>query len=205
MQMQKRTIFLLILCGVVAVGGCKKNAVDQGAFKSALNNYLSAKQTCLWSAPIKFPVQADTSNDEQTKEFDALTDAGMLTRKSAEKKRFLVGSKQVNDYDLSDQGRAKWTADSSQPGYGNFCYGHAEVTAIDNYTPAADDATQYTVNYHYATNSLPAWANSAEMKTAFPKLNDASAPQAGSASLVKSNDGWIVQNAQPATSGATGQ
>ncbi len=204
--MQKRAIFLLILAGAAAVGsGCKKNAVDQGAFKSALNNYLSAKQTCLWSAPIKFPVQADTSNDEQTKEFDALTDAGMLTRKSAEKKRFLVGSKQVNDYDLSDQGRAKWTADSSQPGYGNFCYGHAEVTAIDGYTPAADDATQYTVNYHYATSNLPAWANSAEMKTAFPKLNDASAPQAGSANLVKSNDGWIVQNAQPAASGATGQ
>jgi hypothetical protein len=196
----KRAIFLWMLCGAVAVSsGCKKNVVDQGAFKSALNNYLGAQQTCLWSAPIKFPVQADTSNDEQTKEFDALTDAGLLTRKSEEKKRFLVGSKQVNDYDLSDQGRAKWTADSSQPGYGNFCYGHAEVTSIDGYTPATDDATQYTVNYHYATSNLPAWANSAEMKTAFPKLNDATAPQAGSANLVKSNDGWLVQKAQPAT------
>ncbi len=203
--MDKRAIFFLILGGVVAVGsGCKKNEVDKGAFKSAINNYLSAKQSCLWAVPIKFPVQADTSKDEQTKEFDALTDAGMLTRSSAEKKRFLVGSKQVNNYDLSDQGRAKWTADASQPGYGNFCYGHAEVTSIDGYTPATDDATQYAVTYHYETNSLPAWASSAEMKTAFPKLNDA-APQTGSANLTKSSDGWIVQNAQPAApSGATG-
>ena len=104
--------------------------------------------------------------DEQTKQFDALTDAGLLTRKAEEKKRFLVGSKQVNDYDLSEQGRAKWTADASQPGYGNFCYGHAEVTSIDGYTPATDDGTQYTVNYHYSTSSLPGWVNSAEMKTA---------------------------------------
>jgi hypothetical protein len=102
---------------------------------------------------------------------------------------------------LSEQGRSKWTADASQPGYGNFCYGHAEVTSIDGYTPASDDATQYTVTYHYATSNLPGWANSAEMKTAFPKLNDASAPQAGSASLTKSSDGWVVQKAQPATSG----
>jgi hypothetical protein len=206
MRMENRAIFVLIVGGAVALGsGCKKNEVDKGAFKSAINNYLSAKQTCLWTEPIKLPVQADTKNDEQTKGFDALTDAGMLTRASAEKKRFLVGSKQVNNYDLSDQGRAKWTADASQPGYGNFCYGHAEVTSIDNYTPATDDATQYTVTYRYETNSLPAWVNTAEMKTAFPKLNDATAPQAGTANLTKSSDGWMVQNAQPAASGATGQ
>ncbi|KAA6456064.1 hypothetical protein DYQ86_26370 [Acidobacteria bacterium AB60] len=185
---------------VAAGSGCKKkNEVDPGAFKAALNNYLGAKRTCLWDAPIKFPVQADTKDDEQTKQFDALTDAGMLNRKPEEKKRFLVGSKQVNDYDLSDQGRSQWTADAGQPGYGNFCYGHAEVTSIDGYTPASDDATQYTVSYHYATNNLPGWANSAEMKTAFPRLNDVSAPQQGTANLVKSSDGWVVQRAQPSS------
>jgi len=206
MDMRRRAIFFLVLGGVLAASsGCKKNEVDKGAFKSAIDNYLVAKQSCMWNVPIKLPAQADTQNDEQTKQFDALTDAGMLTRTSAEKKRFLVGSKQVNNYDLSEQGRAKWTADSSQPGYGNFCYGHAEVTSVDNYTPATDGATQYTVNYHYATNSLPAWANTAEMKTAFPRLNDATVPQAGTANLAKSNDGWMVQSAQPAESGATGQ
>lgn len=203
MCMRMRAVAVLMLGGVVTIGsGCKKNEVDPGAFKSALNNYLSTKQSCLWSAPIKFPVQADAKDDEQTKGFDALTDGGMLQRTSAEKKRFLVGSKQVTNYDLTEQGRAKWTADASQPGYGNFCYGHPEVTNIDGYTPATNDATEYTVNYHFGTSSLPDWANSAEMKTAYPQLNAAAAPQAGTASLMKSDNGWMVKNNSPATPSA---
>ena len=201
--MQTRNLWIPALAALLVLGaGCKKNAVDKSAFKSALNNYLSSKQACLWSAPVKMPAQADASNDEQTKGFDALTDAGLLTRQAVEKKRFLVGSKQANDYDLSDKGRSAWTADASQPGYGNFCYGHDEVTSIDSYSPPADNATQYTVAYHYQVGSLPDWANSAEMKTAFPKLDTAAAPEAGTATLVKSNDGWLVQNAQPGASPA---
>ena len=87
-----RKMLVFALTAMVMLGaGCKKNTVDKGAFKSALNNYLSSKQECVWSAPVKFPAQADASNDEQTKGFDALTDAGLLTRKAVEKKRFLVG------------------------------------------------------------------------------------------------------------------
>lgn len=203
--MRKQVMVVCLVAGLAFFVGCKKNEVDQAAFKSAINNYLSAKQQCLWSAPVKFPAQADTSNDEQTKSYDALTDAGLLTRKSAEKKRFLVGSKQVNDYDLSENGRSKWTADASQPGYGNFCYGHAEVTSIDTFTPQQSDATQYTVNYHYAISHLPDWANSAEIKTAFPKLAAVTSPQPGTATLAKSNDGWVVQSATPAATSSASE
>jgi hypothetical protein len=201
--MRSGTIAVILVASTLWLGaGCRKNHVDTGAFKSALNNYLGAQQQCLFSATIKFPQQADTANDQQTGQFDALTDQGMLTRKAAEKKRFLIGSKQVNDYDLSDKGRSSWTVDSSQPGYGNFCYGHAEVTAVDGYTPADPDAAQYTVTYHYQTKSLPDWASNAEMKTAFPRMNaQAAAPQAGTATLVKSSNGWLVQNAQPPANG----
>lgn len=191
---------LLVVASAVAgyCVGCRENAVDKGAFKSAINNYLSTRPSCVWTAPIKLPAQADSSNDEQTKSFDALTDAGLLVRKSAEKKRFLIGSKQVNDYDLSDKGRTTWTADQTQPGYGNFCYGHPAVTSIDNYTPADNpDATQFSVSYHYAI-TLPDWANTTEIKTAFPRVAADSAGQSGTANLSKSNDGWVVQNAQPA-------
>jgi hypothetical protein len=31
-----------------------------------------------------------------------------------------------------NKGRTSWTPDSSQPGYGNFCYGNIEVTSIDD-------------------------------------------------------------------------
>jgi hypothetical protein len=88
-----KKIVVLATAGIVALGvGCHSNAVDPGAFKSALNSYYSAAPVCVWSSPVKFPAQADASNEEQTKGFDALTDAGMLTRTPAEKKRFLIGS-----------------------------------------------------------------------------------------------------------------
>lgn len=188
------------LVGALAfTAGCRKNAVDQGAFKSAINNYFSAYKECVWPTAIKLPAQADTSSDDQTKGFDALTDAGLLTRSSAEKKRFLIGSKQVTNYDLSANGRNTWTPDQTQPGYGNFCFGHREVTTIDSFTPSdTADATQYTVNYHYQVANLPGWTTSLEMKNAFPRLAaDISGSQTGTATLVKSNNGWQVTNNQP--------
>jgi len=197
--MRKQTVAVCLMAGLALSAGCKKNEVDKSAFKSAIDTYLSAKPQCVWSAPVKFPAQADASNEDQTKGFDALTDAGLLTRKAAEKKRFLVGSKQVNDYDLSDKGRSVWTPDTSQPGYGNFCYGHPQVTSMDSYSPQASDAANYTVTYHYDVSSLPDWANSAEMKTAFPRLNNATSPQPGTANLTKSNNGWVVESAAPAS------
>ena len=133
----ERLLTLAITSTLLITAGCRKtNTVDKGAFKSAINNYLGAHQECVWATTQKFPTQADTNNDDQTRGFDALTDAGLLTRQAAEKKRFLIGSKQVNMYDLSDKGRSTWTADQTQPGYGNFCFGHRAVTTIDTFSPA---------------------------------------------------------------------
>lgn len=196
-----RTISGSALCGLmIFAAGCRKtNVVDKMAFKSAINAYYSPKQDCVWGDTKKFPVQADTSDDAKTMGYDALTDAGLLVRTSAEKKRFLIGSKQVNDYDLSDKGRSTWTADQTQPGYGNFCFGHREATTIDSFSPPNSDATQYQVNYHYDVASVPAWASTNEMKTAFPKIaSDLSGQQMGSATLVKSDAGWQVTNVTPA-------
>jgi hypothetical protein len=203
--MQAKLFVGLAICGVLVMAeGCRRtNSVDKSAFKSAINSYYSTRKECVWQAPMKFPAQADTSNDEQTKGFDALTDAGLLLRTSAEKKRFLIGSKQVNDYDLSDKGRSTWVADQTQPGYGNFCFGHREVTTVDSFTPGDNaDATQYSVNYHYDVAAVPDWASTAEMKTAFPKVGtDTSGQQAATANVVKSSDGWQVTSVLPSDSG----
>lgn len=198
--MQKMKSMCALFGGAILVAtGCHSNTVDQAAFKSSINNYYSGKQECVWSAPVKFPAQADTSKDEQTKGFDALTDAGLLTRKTAEKSRFLIGSKQVNDYDVSDKGRSTWTPDQSQPGYGNFCFGHLEVSNIDNYTPPDANSARYSVSYHYGVTGIPDWANSPEMKSAFPKIAaEAGNQQTATAVLVKSEKGWMVENVTPA-------
>ena len=194
-----RILLLLLAWTLLFAAGCKKNAVNQSAFQSALDAYYAHQQDCLWPAPVKFPVQADTSNDEQTKSYDALTDAGLLTRTPAEKKRFLVGSKQVNDYDLSPQGRTQWTADPQQPGYGNFCYGHPKTMAIDSYNATDDSQTRFNVTYHVHAANPPQWANSAEVKTAFPRLAaQTSGEQVATASIEKTANGWQVQSVQNA-------
>lgn len=194
-----RIVLLLLAWTVLFATACKKNAVDKSAFKSALDAYYAHQQDCLWPETVKFPVQADTSNDEQTKSYDALTDAGLLTRTPEEKKRFLVGSKQVNDYDLSPQGRAQWTADPQQPGYGNFCYGHPEAMAIDSYNATDDSQTRFSVTYHVHAANPPQWANSAEIKTAFPRLAaQTSGEQVATATIEKTANGWQVQSVQQA-------
>jgi hypothetical protein len=180
---------------IMFVSGCDKSKPDTTNFKTAINNYYSAKPSCVWQSAFKFPAQADTNNDLQTKGFDALTDAGLLTRTAQEKKRFLIGSKQVNDYDVSDKGRTQWTPDQSQPGYGNFCYGHREVTSIDNVTMGTNQngANTATVNYQYDLTGVPDWAKSQETQSAFSNVQaDLSTPKAATTTLVQTQDNWQV-------------
>ncbi|WP_158749288.1 hypothetical protein [Acidobacterium sp. S8] len=183
-----------VLVLVAASSGCKSNtAPDTSNYKAAINTYYAAHPSCVWQSPVKFPAQADTSNDQQTKGFDALTDAGLLTRAAQEKKRFLIGSKQVNNYDISDTGRSTWTPDQTQPGYGNFCYGHREVTSIDSVTPGANQngSNTATVNYHYDLTGVPDWAKSQEMQTAFPNVQtDMAMPKTATANLIQTQAGW---------------
>jgi len=203
----KKLGIALVSVVIAASAGCRTKAIDKMAFKSALNNYYASRDECLWPEAVKFPAQADAKSDEQTKGFDALTDAGLLTRTPEEKKRFLIGSKSVNDYDLSDKGRSVWTADAAQPGYGNFCYGHPQVTSIDSFAPADNpDASQFSVTYHDQVTSVPDWANSPEMRTAFPKIaTDTSGAQTATANITKSENGWQVTSVQPISTAAQGQ
>jgi hypothetical protein len=202
--MRACTKFALIMSTLLVVlSGCKKQTIDKAELKSAIDSYLSTRHECVWSAPTKLPAEAATSDEESTRGYDALTDAGLLVRTPQQKKRFLIGSKQVNDYDLSDKGRAAWTADPSQPGYGNFCFGRFTVTSIDNFTPNdASKPTQYSVNYHYTVQAIPDWANSAETRTAFPKIASDMSTQTATATIVKgTNGGWAVVPPQPAPTG----
>ena len=198
--MRERIALALVLTGLFAGAiGCKKQ-VDQAEFKSAINKSFAGRHECIWPEPIKLPAQADPSKDEKTRDYDALTDAGLHIRASAEKKRFLAGSKQVNQYDLSDKGRPAWTPDPNRPGYGNFCFGHFNVTAIDNATPNdPSNPTQYTVNYQYEIEGIPGWARTPESMRAFPKIAADTSIQSATVTLVKSTDGgWTVVPPQAA-------
>ncbi len=187
-----RLVSLLGLCSFFATG-CNNGGNTDMSYKAAINDHFKAHPTCIWSEPKKFPAQAATSDDAKTEGYDALTQQGLLVRTTAEKKVLIVASKQVNNYDLSDKGRTAWTPDSSQPGYGNFCYGHREVTSIDNSTPGtnAEGAKTVAVVYHYKIADVADWANSPEMNTAYPSIaSSLDSNPSDTATLVMTGDHW---------------
>jgi hypothetical protein len=190
--MTRNNYGVALLCGVALLfPGCNKQDNSKANYQTAINNYYKAHPLCLWQDTKKFPVQAATSDDAKTEGFDALTDAGLLARTTAEKKVFIVASKQVNNYDLSAQGRSAWTPDTAQPGYGNFCYGHRAVDSIDSFTGSGLKTAE--VNYHYSLADVPTWAQSEEVKTAFPSLGAALAQsQPAHDSLVMNGSDWQV-------------
>jgi len=172
--------------------GCNNGINTNLDYKTAINEHFKAFPACIWSQPKKLPVQATTADDAKTAGYDALTQEGLLTRTTAEKKVLII-SKQVNNYDLSDKGRSLWTPDSSQPGYGNFCYGHREVTSIDSSTPGTNGQGAKTVDvtYHYRIADVASWANSQEMKTAFPGIaTTLSSNPSDRATLVMTGNHW---------------
>jgi hypothetical protein len=196
-----RNTALCCTAGLLALG-CNKKQDNTMNFSSAVNTYYSAHPACLWSDPVKFPVQANTSDDSKTAGYDALVDQGLLVRTTAEKKVMIIASKQVNNYDLSDKGRSAWTADVNQPGFGNFCYGHRKVSSIDSSTPTTSAAGAKTqVSYHYTLADAAAWATAAETQNAYPQLHsDLAGPQTGRATLTNTSNGWQVSSAGPTQS-----
>jgi len=202
----RSTFHTAVLCGAVALlaTGCNKKADNSANFSNAINTYYSAHPACLWSDSVKFPVQVDTSDTSKTSGYDALVDQGLLTRTTAEKKKLIIASKQVTNYDLSDKGRSAWTADVQQPGFGNFCYGHRKVTSIDSSTPTNSSVGATTqVDYHYMLTDAPGWATAAETENAYPQIRaDLSGPQPAHATLTNTSSGWQVTDAGSPNSSA---
>jgi hypothetical protein len=191
--MKRSFAFALALGTLALLPGCNNGTNTNSAYTAAINDHLKATPVCLWAQPKKLPAQETTSDDAKTEGYDALTQAGLLTRTTAEKKVFIIASKQVSNYDLSDSGRTTWVPDPTQPGYGNFCYGHREVASIDSSTPSTNAAGAKTATVAYPTkiSDVPSWANSEQMKTAFPSLAaDLAGPKPATATLVQNGDAW---------------
>lgn len=180
---------------LVFMVGCKKTADNSSNYKTAINNYLAANPACVWPDAKKFPAQVTTSDTDKTSGYDALFDQGLLTRTTGEKKVMIIASKQVTNYDLSDKGRSAWTADTTQPGFGNFCYGHRTVQSIDSSTPNNGQPGATTqVTYHWSFTGAPDWAKAAETQNAFPQVRaNLAGGGTGTATLVDTNNGWQVQ------------
>jgi hypothetical protein len=182
-----------VLVVVLGGAGCNSKAPTTPNYADAINRYYQAHSACLFASEKQFPVQS-APDDAKTEGYDALVDAGLLTRTVTEKKIIII-SKRENNYDISASGRGAWTADPSQPGYGNFCYGHRVVSSIDSTTPnSGQPGATTTVSYHYTIANVPGWASAAETQTAFPQLAAANSLASGTATLTDTTNGWQVSS-----------
>ena len=191
---------ILLASALVFSSGCKKTADNSVNYKTAINSYYASHVLCLWPSPQKFPVQLGASDSSKTAPYDALVDQGLLSRTTSEKKMIIISKRETN-YDLSDKGRSVWTADPSEPGAGNFCYGHLEVSSIDSATPnSGQPGASTVVNFHYAAADTPGWAKAAETQTAFPQVQSTLAGGAATATLNDTANSWQVSTPPPAPS-----
>jgi len=182
---------------ILFASGCNRMGDTTENFISAIDKYYSAHPSCLWPEPMNFPLQEDASNNKEASGFDALVHQELLVRGSAETRVMVAAGQQGNTYDLTAKGRAAWTADAQQAGFGNLCYGHRTVTAIDSSTPTTSQNGATTdVVYRYVVKDAPAWAQAAEIQTDFPGLQaDLAGAQVGRATLTDTRKGWQVSSA----------
>lgn len=192
----RRWIAVPAVC-VLLTSGCNHMQDTDSNYSRAIDKYYGDHPSCLFQEPVKFPAQEDTDDPRQTKRFEALVDQNLLTRSTADRRVMVAATKPVNSYDLSSTGHTDWVADAKQPGYGNLCYGHRKVVAIDSSAPTtSSEGATTTVVYRYTVKDVPSWAKSAELQKAFPELRtDLSARQVGRASLTDTKKGWAVSGA----------
>lgn len=199
------------LCmGLLVAAGCSSNKPSKADLTSAVDNYYSANPECLFSSPVQLPAKVDNSNQQQMNQYNALTQAGLLTKtgapapekaqaRPARRSRHAArhaakapATPPSTTFALSDNGRFSWTADETQPGFGNFCYGHRHVTSIDSMATSKHNGAQTAVaSYHYDLTGVPSWAKSSEVQSAFPNVQKALAgPMPDKGNFVKDSTGW---------------
>jgi hypothetical protein len=83
---KQQTTAVVSFCALAALAtACSKTDNSDMNYKTAINDHYKASPACIWSQPKKLPAQAATSDDAKTEGYDALTQAGLLTRTTAEK------------------------------------------------------------------------------------------------------------------------
>lgn len=144
---------------LIALAGCSsENKPTPENFTKTLNAYYQDHNDCLFPQGHAFPyeVAPSATAEQDKKQMDALTDAGLLTR--------------LEDRDMHvDRYTLNLAGQRFAP---RFCYGHREVTAIVSNTPPGpkDGFTETTVTYQYVMRDVPVWANTDETKAAYPAL-----------------------------------
>jgi hypothetical protein len=179
----KRIGIAALTVSVLLAAGCNTaTKPTKENFTLALNTYYSAHDECLFRHSLHFPYEVSTQNDANNERpgLEALAKAQMLSREEEK------GIKAV---------RYTLTAAGSRAS-GRFCYGHRQVTTVDDFTPPAKASTGFVetlVSYHYVIKDAPVWAKDDDVKKAFPKMAaDLGGQGQDKTTLAQTMAGWQV-------------
>jgi hypothetical protein len=182
-MVRRQWIYGVALALGLVVTGCEGfKAETPKNFTAAINAYYSKHDDCLFQTALRFPYEASTSTtekDSHLKSLDALEKAGLL--RSLEDRDI-----HVKRYEQTTFGKRVSPA---------FCYGHRVVTSIDGSTPKPpiENMKAVEVAYHYKMMDVPGWADSDQIRKAFPDFAKATSSDAqGRTTVVLTQVGWRV-------------
>ncbi|HEX5233745.1 MAG TPA: hypothetical protein VFW25_00300 [Silvibacterium sp.] len=174
---------LAVVCSGLLMAGCSADLKPTNAkLEKGLNDYLADRSVCLFPTGMRFPyeVSPGTGAKAEKKRMDAMKSAGLLT--------------ELDDFE-THVARYSLTA-AGQRAAPRFCYGHKEVTSVDNFTAPVrvGNLMETTVTYHAQMKDIPVWVRTDEMEAAFPEMAlDISGPQEGQLTMATAGAGWQVR------------
>jgi hypothetical protein len=148
----------LLVISLWFVTGCNtKTKATSANFTKAVNAYFLDRSECLFPN-IRFPFA--TSDSTETKQMNALVRSRLLE----------------SSYESAVKTTRYTVSTTGQRFAPRFCYGHREVSSIDNFTPPQTGPSGFpetTVDYHYTLKDVPVWAQASDIASAFPKMAEA--------------------------------
>jgi hypothetical protein len=163
---------------MVIATGCNSKAKPTDAnFSQTINSYYTEHPECLFSG-VRFPYA--TSDPAETKQMNTLVKSLLLE----------------SSYESAVKTTRYTIARAGQRYAPRFCYGHRTVTAISSSTTPAKGPTGFPeshISYTYKLEDVPVWAQSPDVKAAYPKMS-AAITTGGTAeiALAQTLAGWQV-------------
>jgi hypothetical protein len=167
---------MVVSLGLVIGCNSKTKATPEN-FTQAINSYFLDRSECLFSN-VKFPYA--TSDAAVTKQMNTLVKSHLLD----------------SSYESAVK-TTRYTVTTVGTRYApRFCYGHREVTGIDNFSSPQKGVSGFPetrVDYRYTLRDVPVWTQSPDVAAAFPEMAQVTT-KGGSAqiTLAQTLAGWQV-------------
>jgi hypothetical protein len=173
-------------------------SANKANFAKVINAHLAKE--CIGINPgslAPFPVSVVASDDRSFAQYNALTNAGLLSATDTLVQPTIGGIPLIRakvpgrTYSLTDEGRRVL----EDPGSATFCAGHYKVDEVLDFTVPGNamGATISEVLYMYSPSDVPTWVSSFDIQSAFPNLAQQLArKQESRITVVLTNNGWQV-------------